>query len=147
MIITVNYTFNYSLHKNTKLWNSSSKLNCRTPPTGPLDFASGQLDALFFGTQVGNSIRCAGGNSQRLGHARNVHKEICELLLGALDSLNITLEEFNIVTPINYKSSRKNLNVEQRLKQIMESAEVKFYLTSILFIHIFKDYFLYVFNH
>lgn len=113
-----------SLHKNTKLWNSSSKLNCRTPPTGPLDFASGQLDALFFGTQVGNSIRCAGGNSQRLGHARNVHKEICELLLGALDSLNMTLEEFNIVTPINYKSSRKNLNVEQRLNQIMESAEV-----------------------
>lgn len=91
-----------------------------------MDFASGQLDALFFGTQVGNTIRCAGGNSQRLGHARNVHKEICELLLGALDSLNITLEEFNIVTPINYKSSRKNLNVEQRLKQIMESAEVNF---------------------
>ncbi|XP_063697976.1 protein FAM135A [Culicoides brevitarsis] len=120
IVISTNYV---NLHKNTKLWNSSSKLNCRTPPTGPLDFASGQLDALFFGTQVGNSIRCAGGNSQRLGHARNVHKEICELLLGALDSLNITLEEFNIVTPINYKSNRKILNVEQRLKQIMESAE------------------------
>lgn len=113
------------------MWNSSSKLNCRTPPTGPLDFASGQLDALFFGTQVGNAVRCTGGNSQRLSQARNVHKEICELLLGALESLNITLEEFNIVTPINYRSSKKNLNVEQRLKHLTETAEVSFYFVLI----------------
>lgn len=83
-----------------------------------------QLDALFFGTQVGNSVRCAGGNSARLAHARTVHKEICELLLGALESLSLTLEEYNAVTPINYKYNRTKLSIQQRLKFLTDSAEV-----------------------
>ncbi|XP_055610996.1 uncharacterized protein LOC129757732 isoform X2 [Uranotaenia lowii] len=109
--------------KTTKPWMGSSKLNCRGGNS------PGPLEAIFFGPQVGSGAKCGGGSSGRLMHARNVHKEICALLLGALESLRMSLQEFCTVLPHQWASLTgstplSNLDTEQRLRKITDSAKL-----------------------
>lgn len=104
----------------------------------------GPLEAVFFGPQVVNSIKCAGGSASRLHHAKEVHKEICSLLLGALQSLKATLSEFSTVLPhqwatlINLQNCLTNGEangsgeVESRLKKISDVATVSIQLLILL---------------
>ncbi|XP_058837589.1 uncharacterized protein LOC131693637 isoform X1 [Topomyia yanbarensis] len=109
--------------KATKPWIGSSKLNCRGGNS------PGPLEAIFFGPQVGGGAKCGGGSAGRLLHARNVHKEICALLLGALESLRLSLQEFCTVLPHQWASLTgstplSNLDTEQRLRKLADSAKV-----------------------
>lgn len=102
---------------------SSSKLNCRGGNS------PGPLEAIFFGPQVGSGAKCGGGSAGRLLHARNVHKEICALLLGALESLRLSLQEFCTVLPHQWtaltgSTPLSNLDTEQRLRKLSDSAKV-----------------------
>uniref|UniRef100_A0AAG5DDD2 DUF676 domain-containing protein n=1 Tax=Anopheles atroparvus TaxID=41427 RepID=A0AAG5DDD2_ANOAO len=109
--------------KSTKPWMGSSKLNCRGGNS------PGPLEAIFFGPQVGGGAKCGGGSAGRLLHARNVHKEICALLLGALESLRLSLQEFCTVLPHQWSALTgstplSNLDTEQRLKKLSDSAKL-----------------------
>ncbi|EAA11197.4 AGAP005546-PA, partial [Anopheles gambiae str. PEST] len=109
--------------KTTKPWMSSSKLNCRGGNS------PGPLEAIFFGPQVGSGAKCGGGSAGRLLHARNVHKEICALLLGALESLRLSLQEFCTVLPHQWtaltgSTPLSNLDTEQRLRKLSDSAKL-----------------------
>ncbi|XP_053687813.1 protein FAM135B [Sabethes cyaneus] len=109
--------------KSTKPWIGSSKLNCRGGNS------PGPLEAIFFGPQVGSGAKCGGGSAGRLMHARNVHKEICALLLGALESLRLSLQEFCTVLPHQWASLTgstplSNLDTEQRLRKLADSAKL-----------------------
>ena len=102
---------------------SSSKLNCRGGNS------PGPLEAIFFGPQVGSGAKCGVGSAGRLLHARNVHKEICALLLGALESLRLSLQEFCTVLPHQWtaltgSTPLSNLDTEQRLRKLSDSAKV-----------------------
>uniref|UniRef100_A0A182PP44 DUF676 domain-containing protein n=1 Tax=Anopheles epiroticus TaxID=199890 RepID=A0A182PP44_9DIPT len=102
---------------------SSSKLNCRGGNS------PGPLEAIFFGPQVGSGAKCGGGSAGRLLHARNVHKEICALLLGALESLRLSLQEFCTVLPHQWaaltgSTPLSNLDTEQRLRKLSDSAKL-----------------------
>uniref|UniRef100_A0A182K403 DUF676 domain-containing protein n=1 Tax=Anopheles christyi TaxID=43041 RepID=A0A182K403_9DIPT len=113
----------YSAPKSTKPWMSSSKLNCRGGNS------PGPLEAIFFGPQVGSGAKCGGGSAGRLLHARNVHKEICALLLGALESLRLSLQEFCTVLPHQWtaltgSTPLSNLDTEQRLRKLSDSAKL-----------------------
>lgn len=62
-------------------------------------------------------------------HARNVHRDICALLLGALESLRLALQEFCTVLPHQWaaltgSTPLSNLDTEQRLKKLSDSAKV-----------------------
>lgn len=87
------------------------------------------MEAIFFGPQVGGSIKCSGNSSGRLLHARYVHQEICALLLGAIESLKLTLNEFKTVLPhrwnskTNLVSSNEN-DTNDRLQKLTEQAKV-----------------------
>nr|XP_029730602.1 uncharacterized protein LOC115267613 [Aedes albopictus] len=109
--------------KATKPWIGGSKLNCRGGNS------PGPLEAIFFGPQVGGGAKCGGGSAGRLLHARNVHKEICALLLGALESLRLSLQEFCTVLPHQWaaltgSTPLSNLDTEQRLKKLADSAKL-----------------------
>ncbi|XP_049298363.1 uncharacterized protein LOC125771615 [Anopheles funestus] len=109
--------------KSTKPWMSSSKLNCRGGNS------PGPLEAIFFGPQVGSGAKCGGGSAGRLLHARNVHKEICALLLGALESLRLSLQEFCTVLPHQWtaltgSTPLSNLDTEQRLRKLSDLAKL-----------------------
>lgn len=87
------------------------------------------MEAIFFGPQVGHAAKCGGGSAARLTHARQVHREICALLLGALESLRLTLSEFSTVLPHQWASlvgstPLANLDSEQRLKKLSDLAKV-----------------------
>lgn len=90
----------------------------------------GPLEAVFFGPQVGNSAKCGGGVSGRLSHSRQVHREICSLLLGALDALKVTLTEFLTVLPHQWttllgSNTKTENDINQRMKKLSEFAKVK----------------------
>ncbi|XP_035913856.1 uncharacterized protein LOC118512871 isoform X2 [Anopheles stephensi] len=109
--------------KSTKPWMSGSKLNCRGGNS------PGPLEAIFFGPQVGSGAKCGGGSAGRLMHARNVHKEICALLLGALESLRLSLQEFCTVLPHQWaaltgSTPLSNLDTEQRLRKLSDLAKL-----------------------
>ncbi|XP_053675055.1 uncharacterized protein LOC128725345 [Anopheles nili] len=109
--------------KSTKPWMGSSKLNCRGGNS------PGPLEAIFFGPQVGSGAKCGGGSAGRLLHARNVHKEICALLLGALESLRLSLQEFCTVLPHQWtaltgSTPLSNLDTEQRLRKLSDLAKL-----------------------
>lgn len=90
----------------------------------------GPLEAVFFGPQVGNAAKCGGGSNGRLTYARQVHREICALLLGALDSLKLALSEFLTVLPHQWSALLGNVNskgeneITQRLQKLSEFAKV-----------------------
>ncbi|XP_049546875.1 uncharacterized protein LOC125957894 [Anopheles darlingi] len=109
--------------KSTKPWMGGSKLNCRGGNS------PGPLEAIFFGPQVGSGAKCGGGSAGRLVHARNVHKDICALLLGALESLRLSLQEFCTVLPHQWSALTgstplSNLDTEQRLSKLSDSAKL-----------------------
>ncbi|KAL9699347.1 hypothetical protein quinque_002788 [Culex quinquefasciatus] len=109
--------------KSTKPWIGGSKLNCRGGNS------PGPLEAIFFGPQVGGAAKCSGGSAGRLMHARNVHRDICALLLGALESLRLALQEFCTVLPHQWaaltgSTPLSNLDTEQRLKKLSDSAKL-----------------------
>uniref|UniRef100_A0A182FH29 DUF676 domain-containing protein n=1 Tax=Anopheles albimanus TaxID=7167 RepID=A0A182FH29_ANOAL len=112
-----------SAPKSTKPWMGGSKLNCRGGNS------PGPLEAIFFGPQVGSGAKCGGGSAGRLVHARNVHKDICALLLGALESLRLSLQEFCTVLPHQWSALTgstplSNLDTEQRLRKLSDSAKL-----------------------
>lgn len=112
-----------SAPKSNKPWSGSGKLNCRGA-TSP-----NQMEAIFFGPPVGNA-KCSGGSSSRLTHARTIHKEICALLLGALESLRMNLCEFCTVLPAQWATltgstqAVSSIETEQRLNKLIDSAKV-----------------------
>jgi hypothetical protein len=120
------FSFVYSAPKSGKPWKSSGTLNCRGT-TSPQP-----MEAIFFGPQVSGSAKCGGGSSSRLAHARQIHREICALLLGALESLKMNLFEFCTVLPAQWATLTGSTQpvipaeTEQRLFKIIESAKVSF---------------------
>ncbi|XP_058066122.1 uncharacterized protein LOC131215745 [Anopheles bellator] len=109
--------------KSTKPWMGGSKLNCRGGNS------PGPLEAIFFGPQVGSGAKCGGGSAGRLVHARNVHRDICALLLGALESLRVSLQEFCTVLPPQWQALTgstplSNLDTEQRLRKLSDLAKL-----------------------
>lgn len=86
------------------------------------------MEAIFFGPQV-SGAKCGGGSSSRLAHARQIHREICALLLGALESLRMNLYEFCSVLPAQWATLTGSTQpvvsaeTEQRMNKIMESAK------------------------
>jgi hypothetical protein len=109
----------------SKPWSGSGKLNCRGA-TSP-----NQMEAIFFGPPVGNPAKCSGGgSSSRLSHARTIHKDICALLLGALESLRMNLCEFCTVLPAQWATLTGSTQpispaeTEQRLNKLVDSAKV-----------------------
>lgn len=116
--------FIFSAPKSNKAWIGSGKLNCRGA-TSP-----GPMEAVFFGPQVANSAKCGGGSSSRIAHARIIHKEICALLLGALESLRMNLCEFCTVLPAQWATLTgstqpvSTIETEQRLNKLVDSAKV-----------------------
>ncbi|XP_059614432.1 protein FAM135A [Phlebotomus argentipes] len=113
--------------RSTKPWIGSGKLNCRGT------ISPGPLEAVFFGPQVGmGKAKCGGGAAARLTQAREIHKEICALLLGALESLKLTLGEFSTVLPhqwavlmgVSAQSLTSSGEGDQRLKKLVELAKL-----------------------
>lgn len=89
------------------------------------------MEAIFFGPHVSSGTKCSGGSSSRLSHARQIHREICALLLGALESLKMNLYEFCTVLPAQWATLTGSTQLvtvaetEQRLNKIIESAKVR----------------------
>ncbi|XP_067646267.1 protein FAM135A [Eurosta solidaginis] len=75
--------------KSSKAW--SGKLNCRG------SMSPGPLEAVFFGPQIVGTTKCSGGPAGRLLQSRHIHHEVCSLLLGAIENLKATLNEFSTV--------------------------------------------------
>jgi hypothetical protein len=124
LIKSICFNFIYSAPKSGKPWKSSGTLNCRgTTSPGP-------MEAIFFGPQVSSSTKCSGGSSSRLIHARQIHREICALLLGALESLKMNLYEFCTVLPAQWATLTGSTQqvttaeTEQRMNKIIDSAKV-----------------------
>ncbi|CAD7083042.1 unnamed protein product [Hermetia illucens] len=109
--------------RSTKPWIGSGKLSCRG------SMSPGPLEAVFFGPQVGASAKCGGGAAGRVLHARHVHREICALLLGAVESLKLNLIEFSTVLPaqwstiINSPTPHENETAE-RLQKLTDQAKL-----------------------
>lgn len=102
-----------------------AKLNCRGT------MSQGPLEAVFFGPQVASAAKCSGGSAGRLTHARQIHREICALLLGALSSLQMALKEFYTVLPHQWAailgaSPTEASDTTQRLKKLSDLAKVRF---------------------
>ncbi|XP_034102483.1 uncharacterized protein LOC117566953 isoform X2 [Drosophila albomicans] len=108
--------------RSSKPW-SAGKLSCRGN-TSP-----GPLEAVFFGPQIGGTTKCSGGPTGRLLQSRQIHRDICSLLLGAIEQLKATLNEFSTVLPPSINSQigspplREN-DTGERLQQLMEQAKL-----------------------
>ena len=120
----MDHTFNFSAPRNSKPWLSTGKLSCRG------SMSPGPLEAVFFGPQVVGTTKCSGGPAGRLLQSRQLHREICSLLLGAIEQLKISLNEFSNVLPPNINSQigsppfREN-DTNDRMQKLMEQATVK----------------------
>ncbi|ALC44242.1 CG32333 [Drosophila busckii] len=107
--------------RSSKPW-SASKLSCRGN-TSP-----GPLEAVFFGPQIGGTTKCSGGPTGRLLQSRQIHRDICCLLLGAIEQLKATLNEFSAVLSPSINSQigspplREN-DTAERLQQLLEQAK------------------------
>lgn len=92
----------------------------------------GPLEAVFFGPQAVSTTKCSGGPAGRLLQSRQLHREICTLLLGAIEQLKMSLNEFSTVLPPNINSQigsppfREN-DTNDRLHKILEQAKVSNY--------------------
>ncbi|XP_065360816.1 protein FAM135B isoform X1 [Calliphora vicina] len=108
--------------KNSKPWLSTGKLSCRG------SMSPGPLEAVFFGPQVVGTTKCSGGPAGRLLQSRQLHREICSLLLGAIEQLKISLNEFSNVLPPNINTQigappfREN-DTNERMLKLMEQAK------------------------
>ncbi|XP_032573794.1 uncharacterized protein LOC6610292 isoform X2 [Drosophila sechellia] len=107
--------------RSSKPW-SAGKLSCRGN-TSP-----GPLEAVFFGPQIGGTTKCSGGPAGRLLQSRAIHREICGLLLGAIEQLKATLNEFSTVLPPSINSQigspplREN-DTGERLQLLLDQAK------------------------
>ncbi|XP_053953035.1 protein FAM135B [Anastrepha ludens] len=107
--------------KSSKAW--SGKLNCRG------SMSPGPLEAVFFGPQIVGTTKCSGGPAGRLLQSRQIHHEVCSLLLGAIENLKATLNEFSTVltkSMINQIGSpplREN-DASERLQHLTEEAKL-----------------------
>ncbi|XP_037933668.1 uncharacterized protein LOC119668283 [Teleopsis dalmanni] len=109
--------------KKSNAWISSGKLSCR----GSL--SPGPLEAVFFGPQVVGPTKCSGGPAGRLVQSRQIHHEICSLLLGAIENLKITLNEFSTVLSPSMNNQigsppLKDNDTNERLQQLTEQAKM-----------------------
>lgn len=100
------------------------KLSCRG------NMSPGPLEAVFFGPQIGALTKCSGGPEARLMQSRHIHQEICALLLGGIESLKTTLNEFYTVLPPHYNNligspPFKNSDTVDRLNKLVETAKVR----------------------
>uniref|UniRef100_A0A1I8PTK0 DUF676 domain-containing protein n=1 Tax=Stomoxys calcitrans TaxID=35570 RepID=A0A1I8PTK0_STOCA len=108
--------------KNSKPWLGTGKLSCRG------SMSPGPLEAVFFGPQAVSTTKCSGGPAGRLLQSRQLHREICSLLLGAIEQLKISLNEFSTVLPPNINTQigsppfREN-DTNDRLHKILEQAK------------------------
>uniref|UniRef100_A0A1I8MVQ2 Uncharacterized protein n=1 Tax=Musca domestica TaxID=7370 RepID=A0A1I8MVQ2_MUSDO len=108
--------------KNFKPWLSTGKLSCRG------SMSPGPLEAVFFGPQPVSTTKCSGGPAGRLLQSRQLHQEICSLLLGAIEQLKIALNEFSTVLPPNINTQigsppfREN-DTNDRLHKLLEQAK------------------------
>lgn len=108
-----------------KPWKTNGPLNCRGT-TSPLTIAP--TEAVFFGPNM-NIAKCGGGSSARLVQARQIHREICSLLLGALESLKTNLYEFCSVLPAQWATMTGSTqevtaaDTDQRLSKLIDSAK------------------------
>ncbi|XP_017473437.1 PREDICTED: protein FAM135B-like [Rhagoletis zephyria] len=107
--------------KSSKAW--SGKLNCRG------SMSPGPLEAVFFGPQIVGTTKCSGGPAGRLLQSRQIHHEICSLLLGAIENLKATLNEFSAVltksmnNQIGSPPLREN-DASERLQHFTEEAKL-----------------------
>lgn len=89
------------------------------------------MEAVFFGPMVGGTAKCGGGSASRIANARGIHREICALLLGALESLRMNLCEFCTVLPPQWATLTGSTNpltsaeTEQRLNKLVDAAMVR----------------------
>lgn len=108
------------------------KLSCRG------NMSPGPLEAVFFGPQIGALNKCSGGPEARLMQSRHIHQEICALLLGSIESLKTTLNEFYTVLPPHYNNligspPFKNTDTVDRLTKLVEMAKVSYYYYCVYF--------------
>ncbi|XP_012157238.1 uncharacterized protein LOC101460248 isoform X1 [Ceratitis capitata] len=107
--------------KSSKAW--SGKLNCRG------SMSPGPLEAVFFGPQIVGTTKCSGGPAGRLLQSRQIHHEVCSLLLGAIENLKVTLNEFSAVLPKSINNQigspplREN-DTTERLQHLTEEAKL-----------------------
>ncbi|KAL5290309.1 FAM135B family protein [Megaselia abdita] len=109
--------------KNSKAWMGGGKLSCRG------NMSPGPLEAVFFGPQIGTLNKCSGGPETRLMQSRHIHQEICALLLGGIEALKTTLNEFHTVLPPHYSNligspPFKNSDTADRLNKLVEMAKL-----------------------
>ncbi|CAH2090897.1 unnamed protein product [Euphydryas editha] len=82
--------------------------------------ASGSLENILFGS----SGKCAGGNSSKIAHARQVHAEVCGILLGSLEGLQSALSVCGstgvLLTPEESSSNSIVGEVAQRIKDLSD---------------------------
>ncbi|XP_041987095.1 uncharacterized protein LOC121738895 isoform X2 [Aricia agestis] len=85
-------------------------------------FSSGSLENILFG-----SGKCAGGNSSKIAHARQVHAEVCGILLGSLEGLQSALAVCGstgvLLTPEESSSNSIVGEVAQRIKDLSEAGK------------------------
>ncbi|XP_061714910.1 protein FAM135A isoform X3 [Cydia pomonella] len=81
---------------------------------------SGSLENMLFGS----SAKCAGGNSSKIAHARQVHAEVCGILLGSLEGLQNALSICGstgaLLTPEESSSNSIVGEVAQRIKDLSD---------------------------
>ncbi|XP_063382350.1 uncharacterized protein LOC134668824 isoform X1 [Cydia fagiglandana] len=82
--------------------------------------SSGSLENMLFGS----SAKCAGGNSSKIAHARQVHAEVCGILLGSLEGLQNALTICGstgaLLTPEESSSNSIVGEVAQRIKDLSD---------------------------
>ncbi|XP_031768575.1 uncharacterized protein LOC113521209 isoform X2 [Galleria mellonella] len=81
---------------------------------------SGSFENVLFGS----TGKCAGGNSSKIAHARQVHAEVCGILLGSLEGLQSALAICGstgvLLTPEQSSSNSVVGEVAQRIKDLSD---------------------------
>ncbi|KAM3966436.1 protein FAM135A [Aphomia sociella] len=81
---------------------------------------SGSFENVLFGS----TGKCAGGNSSKIAHARQVHAEVCGILLGSLEGLQSALAICGstgvMLTPEESSSNSVVGEVAQRIKDLSD---------------------------
>ncbi|XP_013146693.1 PREDICTED: uncharacterized protein LOC106109654, partial [Papilio polytes] len=85
--------------------------------------ASGSFENILFGS----SGKCAGGNSSKIAHARQVHAEVCGILLGSLEGLQGALAVCGStgvqLSPEEASSNSIVGEVAQRIKDLSDNSK------------------------
>ncbi|CAK1586003.1 unnamed protein product [Parnassius mnemosyne] len=84
---------------------------------------SGSFENILFGS----SGKCAGGNSSKIAHARQVHAEVCGILLGSLEGLQNALTVCGstgvLLSPEESSSNSIVGEVSQRIKDLSDNSK------------------------